>query len=203
MLVAGLTSSAKLGLGLTAAVFVAFSLIAALVIPRRNPDFPDKHLKGFLVACVVLFVAMLSAVLIFGGKEKAETEAAREKLPVGESDYSMEVPRTNLPPGLYTLEVTNYGQITHNLTVKAAGRAARRARATSSRARARASRSSSSAARTSSSARSPASSRPASPRPSPSTEPEGPVARAPRRRLRCRREGRAVGRALRSGEGGI
>ncbi len=119
MLVAGLTSSAKLGLGLTAAVFVAFSLIAALVIPRRNPDFPDKHLKGFLVACVVLFVAMLSAVLIFGGKEKAETEAAREKLPVGESDYSMEVPRTKLPPGLYTLEVTNYGQITHNLTVKA------------------------------------------------------------------------------------
>ena len=121
MLVAGLTSSAKLGLGLTAAVFVAFSLIAALVIPRRNPDFPDKHLKGFLVACVVLFVAMLSAVLIFGGKEKAETEAAREKLAVGESDYSMEVPRTNLPPGLYTLEVTNYGQITHNLTVQGPG----------------------------------------------------------------------------------
>ena len=121
MLVAGLTSSAKLGLGLTAAVFVVFSLIAALVIPRRNPDFPDKHLRGFLVACVVLFVAMLSAVLIFGGKEKAETEAAREKLPVGESDYSMEVPRTNLPPGLYTLEVTNYGQITHNLTVQGPG----------------------------------------------------------------------------------
>jgi len=121
VLVAGLTSSAKLGLGLTAAVFVVFSLIAALVIPRRNPDFPDKHLKGFLVACFVLFVAMLSAVLIFGGKEKAETEAAREKLPVGESDYSMEVPRTNLPPGLYTLEVTNYGQITHNLTVRGSG----------------------------------------------------------------------------------
>lgn len=121
MLVAGLTSSAKVGLALTAAVFVAFSLIAALVIPRRNPDFPDKHLKGFLVACVVLFVAMLSAVIVFGGKEEAKTEAAREKLPVGESDYSMEVPRTNLSAGLYTLEVTNYGQITHNLTVKGPG----------------------------------------------------------------------------------
>lgn len=121
MLLPALTSSAKVGLGLTAAVFVAFSLIAALIIPRRRPDFPAKHLTAFVIACVVLFVAMLSSVIVFGGKEKAETEAAREKLPVGESDYSMEVPRTKLPPGLYTLEVTNYGQITHNLTVQGPG----------------------------------------------------------------------------------
>ena len=121
MLLPALTSDAKLGLGLTAAVFVAFSLIAALVIPRSRPDFPGKRLGAFLVACAILFVAMLSAVLIFGGKEEAKTEAAREKLVVGESDYSLEVPRTNLSPGLYTLEVTNYGQITHNLTVRGSG----------------------------------------------------------------------------------
>jgi hypothetical protein len=121
VLLPALTSSAKVGLAVTAAVFVGFSLIAALVIPRRRPDFPAKHLTAFLVVCVVLFVAMLSAVIVFGGKEKAKTEAAREKLPVGESDYSMEVSRTSLSPGLYTLEVTNYGQITHNLTVKGPG----------------------------------------------------------------------------------
>lgn len=121
MLLPALTSSAKVGLAVVGAVFVAFSLIAALVIPRRRPDFPGKHLAAFVIACVVLFVAMMSAVIVFGAKEKPETEASREKLPVGESDYSMEVSRTSLSPGLYTLEVTNYGQITHNLTVKGPG----------------------------------------------------------------------------------
>jgi uncharacterized cupredoxin-like copper-binding protein len=121
VLLPALTSSAKVGLAVTAAVFVGFSLIAALVIPRRRPDFPARHLTAFLIACVVLFVAMMTSVIVFGGKEKAETEAAREKLPVGESDYSVELSRTNLSPGLYTIEVTNYGQITHNLTVKGPG----------------------------------------------------------------------------------
>jgi plastocyanin len=118
VLLPALTSDAKLGLALTAAVFVAFSLIVALVIPRSRPDFPGKRLPAFLVVSVLLFVAMVSAVLIFGGKTKAETEAAREKIAVGESDYTLEVPKTTISPGLYTLEVTNYGQIPHNLTVR-------------------------------------------------------------------------------------
>ena len=134
---AALTSDAKLGLALTAAVFVAFSLIVALVIPRSRPDFPGKRLPAFLVVSGLLFVAMVSAVLIFGGKTKAETEAAREKIAVGETDYAIEVPKTTISPGLYTLEVTNYGQIPHNLTVRGPG--GKKGTATSSPARARAS----------------------------------------------------------------
>jgi uncharacterized cupredoxin-like copper-binding protein len=128
VLLPALTSDAKVGLALTAAVFVAFSLIVALVIPRSRPDFPGKRLPAFLVVSVLLFVAMVSAVLIFGGKTKAETEAAREKIAVGESDYTIELPKKavlpgqyKVSPGLYTLEVTNYGQIPHNLTVRGPG----------------------------------------------------------------------------------
>ncbi len=121
MLLAALTTDAKLGLGLTAAVLVGFSLIVALVVPRSRPDFPGKRLPAFVVVSGLLFVAMISAVLVFGGKTKAETEAAREKIAVGETDYAIEVPKTTVSPGVYTLEVTNYGQIPHNLTVQGPG----------------------------------------------------------------------------------
>ena len=125
MLLAALTSDAKLGLALTAAVFVAFSLIVALVVPRSRPDFPGHRLRAFLVVSVLLFVAMLSAVLIFGGKTKAETAAARHKIAVSETDSTLVIPNKAISPGLYkvshglySLEVTNYGQIKHNLTVR-------------------------------------------------------------------------------------
>jgi plastocyanin len=121
VLLSVLTTDAKIGLALTAAVFAGFSLIVALIVPRTRPDFPGKRLPAFLVVCGLLFVAMMSAVLIFGAKTKAETAAEREKIAVGETDYAIEVPKTTVSPGIYTLEVTNYGQIPHNLTVQGPG----------------------------------------------------------------------------------
>jgi mono/diheme cytochrome c family protein len=73
-----LTTNQKLGLGLTAAVFIAFSLLAALVIPRGNPDFPGKRgLVPFIIVTVILMIAMLSAVEVFA-KEDHHGEAAGE-----------------------------------------------------------------------------------------------------------------------------
>jgi mono/diheme cytochrome c family protein len=73
-----LTTNQKLGLGLTAAVFIAFSLLAALVIPRGNPDFPGKRgLVPFIIVTVILMIAMLSAVEVFA-KEEHHGEAAGE-----------------------------------------------------------------------------------------------------------------------------
>jgi mono/diheme cytochrome c family protein len=73
-----LTTNQKLGLGLTAAVFIAFSLLAALVIPRGNPDFPGKRgLVPFIIVTVILMIAMLSAVEVFA-KEEHHPEAAGE-----------------------------------------------------------------------------------------------------------------------------
>lgn len=76
MLVA-LTTNQKLGLGGTAAVFIAFALISALLIPRGRPDFPGrKGLPLFVIVTVILTIAMLGAVEVFA-KESHEGEAAQ------------------------------------------------------------------------------------------------------------------------------
>jgi mono/diheme cytochrome c family protein len=71
-----LTTNQKLGLGGTAAVFIAFALISALLIPRGRPDFPGrKGLPLFIIFTVILTIAMLGAVEVFA-KESHEGEAA-------------------------------------------------------------------------------------------------------------------------------
>jgi len=76
--VGALSTGHKIGLVTVGALFVGFALISALVLPRRNPDFPGKHLNLFVVVCVLFFLAMVAAVLIFGREPKeanAETSA--------------------------------------------------------------------------------------------------------------------------------
>jgi cytochrome c6 len=69
----------ELALLFVAAVFVAFALIVALVIPRTHPDFPGKALWAFVAICVVLFAAQLTAVFVDAShaeeSEAVETEA--------------------------------------------------------------------------------------------------------------------------------
>ena len=68
-------------LGIVAAVLVVFSLVVALVVPSRNPSFPGRHLRLFVLVAVLLVVGMLTAVEVLGeshhfGQAAAETEAA-------------------------------------------------------------------------------------------------------------------------------
>ena len=63
-------------LGVFALVLVLFSLVVALVIPRRNPTFPGRYLRLFVVVAVLLVAGMLTAVEVFGGEH--ETKAAGE-----------------------------------------------------------------------------------------------------------------------------
>ena len=75
-----LSTGHAVALGLVAAAFIAFALISALVIPRRWPQYPGKHLGWFVVATLVFFVAMLSAVELFAAEPEetaAETGANR------------------------------------------------------------------------------------------------------------------------------
>jgi mono/diheme cytochrome c family protein len=72
--VAALSSSHKLGLALVGGAFIAFALISAFVIPRYRPDFPGKGMGWFIVVCVLFFLAMVSAVIVFG-REAPETKA--------------------------------------------------------------------------------------------------------------------------------
>jgi mono/diheme cytochrome c family protein len=75
-----LSTGHSVGLALAAAAFIAFALLSALVIPRRWPQYPGKHLGWFIVATLVFFIAMLSAVEVFGAEPEetaAETNANR------------------------------------------------------------------------------------------------------------------------------
>lgn len=64
-----------------AAVFVAFALIVALVIPRSRPEFPGRNLKIFLAICVGLFAAQMTAVLVLAELGEADEPVAEEAAP--------------------------------------------------------------------------------------------------------------------------
>lgn len=71
----GLTTDQKLGLAGTAAVFIAFALVSALLIPRYRPDFPGRKGLGlFLVLSGLLTIAMLGAVVVWAKEDHAATE---------------------------------------------------------------------------------------------------------------------------------
>ena len=79
-----LSTGHAVALALVAGAFIAFALLSALVIPRRWPQFPGKHLGWFIAATLVFFVAMLSAVELFAAEPEetaAETSTNREPPP--------------------------------------------------------------------------------------------------------------------------
>jgi len=77
LIVGGSLSTAhKIGLIVFGGAFIAFALISSFVMPRRNPDFPGRGLGWYVVVCVVFFLAMISAVLVFGKETETEPAAA-------------------------------------------------------------------------------------------------------------------------------
>jgi cytochrome c553 len=66
-------------LGVFAFVLVVFSLVVALVVPRRDPAFPGKNLRLFVVVAVLLVVGMLAAVEVFGAEHEAREADGHEQ----------------------------------------------------------------------------------------------------------------------------
>lgn len=99
-----LTTNQKLGLGLTAVVFIAFALISALLIPRSNADFPGRRgLVPFILVTAILTIAMLGAVEVFAkeehhGAEAAPGEAEPEPAPEPEPQEPAPTPPTTTQP---------------------------------------------------------------------------------------------------------
>jgi uncharacterized cupredoxin-like copper-binding protein len=121
VLVFALSTSHKLGLALVAAVVVGFSLTVSLLVPRRWPQFPGRRgLPAFIVVSVLLFLAMIAAVLVFGKESKSAT-AEGKKVAVTEVEYKIELPKTSFAPGTYTFVASNKGRIVHNLNVQGGG----------------------------------------------------------------------------------
>jgi mono/diheme cytochrome c family protein len=69
-LVASLSTGHKIGLAAVGLAFVVFALVSSFVLPRRNPDFPGSGLGWYVALCVLFFVAMLGAVLVFDREPK-------------------------------------------------------------------------------------------------------------------------------------
>jgi len=128
-----LSTSHKLGLGLTGAVFIAFALASSFILPRYRPDYPGRALRWFVLACLVLFAGMLVAVEFFG-REPAEAVAKEttaattaatttgapsgsKKIDVTEKEFKIELATTSLAAGSYEFDLKNAGKIPHNLTI--------------------------------------------------------------------------------------
>ena len=70
-MVLALSTAHQIGLATTGALFIIFALVSSFVLPRQDPNFPGKWRNWYIVLCVVFFVAMMSAVVVFG-REQAE-----------------------------------------------------------------------------------------------------------------------------------
>jgi uncharacterized cupredoxin-like copper-binding protein len=70
--VLALSTGHEIGLGVTAAAFIAFALASSFLFPRWRADYPAGGLRAFIVVCFVFFFGMLGAVEVFGAEEEHE-----------------------------------------------------------------------------------------------------------------------------------
>ena len=73
-------------LGAAALVLVVFSLVVSLVIPRRDAGFPGRNLKVFTLVSILLVVAMLASVEVFGAEHEAEEGGEAAQTETGGED---------------------------------------------------------------------------------------------------------------------
>src|SRR5262249_33410053 len=123
-LLAALSTGHKVGLAVVAAIFISFALASSFLAPRRWPDFPGRQgLSVFMIASLVLFGAMLTAVEVFGAESEESASAAEgppstHTIRVTETEYHIALPALKtLAPGNYTFIVHNAGKVEHNLVV--------------------------------------------------------------------------------------
>ncbi len=69
-----ITTTGKVTLLIVAGVFIAWALITAIWIPKRNPDFPVT-MTAFLLVSALFFVAQMGAVYWVTSTQEVETEA--------------------------------------------------------------------------------------------------------------------------------
>jgi mono/diheme cytochrome c family protein len=86
---AALSTGHKIGLAVAAAIFIGFSLVSALLIPRWKPDFPGRARNLYVVVCLALLVGMMAAVFVFGAESE---ESHAEEPPAGETQPTGEQP---------------------------------------------------------------------------------------------------------------
>lgn len=72
-----LTTTGQVTLAIVAGVFIAWALITAIWIPKRNPDFPVT-LTAFILVSAALFAAQMGAIYWATSTQEVASEAAGE-----------------------------------------------------------------------------------------------------------------------------
>ncbi|MBD0330302.1 MAG: cytochrome c [Thermoleophilia bacterium] len=73
-----LTAGQKLGIGLVAAAFIAFALVASFLLPRRDPNFPGRRMPLFVIASVLFFAGMMTAMVTLAREPEGEAHGSPE-----------------------------------------------------------------------------------------------------------------------------
>jgi mono/diheme cytochrome c family protein len=84
-------------LAVVGAVLVVFSLVVALVVPKRSPGFPSRRMGVFFGVSIALVAGMLATVEVVGAEEDEEQPAA--EAPPGEPPPGEPSPGEPPPPG--------------------------------------------------------------------------------------------------------
>jgi mono/diheme cytochrome c family protein len=84
MLLSGITSLGKTVLLIAAITFIAWAIVTAIFVPRRNPSFP-RRLDAYILVSALLFVAQMTAVVWVTGTQEAEEAHASEEAGHGET----------------------------------------------------------------------------------------------------------------------
>lgn len=70
LVVAALSTGNQIGLAVVGGAFILFALVSSFVLPARYPNFPGRHVGWYVAAGILFFIAMISAVIVFGVEKK-------------------------------------------------------------------------------------------------------------------------------------
>src|SRR5438309_4101685 len=76
LVVAALSTGNEIALAVVGGAFIVFALVSSFVLPARYPNFPGRHVGWYVAAGILFFVAMISAVIVFGVEKKEAAPAA-------------------------------------------------------------------------------------------------------------------------------
>ena len=85
-MVVALSTARELGLAAVAGAFILFAIVAAFVLPARDHNFPGRRLPLFLAVTVLLFAAMMTAVVVLA--REPEEEVGNEAEPAATETHA-------------------------------------------------------------------------------------------------------------------
>ena len=94
MPIAAITGLGKTVLLVVAITFIAWAIITAIFVPRRNPSFP-RRLDAYILVSALLFVSQMTAVVWVTGTQEVEEAHAGEA--AGETGTATEPATTTEP----------------------------------------------------------------------------------------------------------